>query len=149
MSDRQPAPHYYLGIDLGGTNIKCGVVDNHGQPLSAVSVETQAERGPEFGLENIISAGRQAVEQSGVSWDEIDAVGLGSPGTMDLEAGVLLDPPNLSGWNDYPIRKRLAESLARPTVLHNDASAAAYGEFWVGAGPGARSPGVFTPRTAR
>jgi glucokinase len=144
MSDGPPAPRYYLGIDLGGTNIRSGVVDDLGNPLSAVSVETQADRGPEVGLDNLVAVGRQAVEQSGVSWDQIAAVGLGSPGTMDLEAGMLLDPPNLPGWNDFPIRKRLADRLARPTVLENDANAAAFGEFWVGGGRGTRSLVMFT-----
>jgi glucokinase len=144
MSDRPLAPPYYLGIDLGGTNIKSGVVDDQGRPLSAVSIKTQAERGPELGLDNLVAVGHQAVEQSGVSWDEVAAVGLGSPGTMDLEAGVLLDPPNLPGWTDLPIRKLLAGRLARPIVLYNDASAAAYGEYWVGGGRGTRSLVMFT-----
>lgn len=135
---------YYLGIDLGGTYIKSGVVDDDGRPFSSVSVPTNADRGPVAGLEAIALAGRRAVEASGLTWEEIRAVGLGSPGTMDIAGGMLLDPPNLPGWVNWPIRDRLAKSLGRPTVLQNDANAAAYGEFWAGAGRGARSMVMFT-----
>jgi glucokinase len=126
------------------SNIKSGVVDDEGNPLTAVSAETIADRGPEFGVDNLVAVGRQAVEQSGVSWDQIAAVGLGSPGTMDLDAGMLLDPPNLPGWNNLPIRKLLADRLMRPTVIQNDANAAAYGEYWVGRGRDSRSLVMFT-----
>jgi glucokinase len=138
-----PSP-YYLGIDLGGTNIKSGVVDDHGCALSAISVETEAERGPEVGLNNLVEAGHRAVEASGVSWDQIAGVGLGSPGTMDLGAGMLLEPPNLPGWDNLPIRQLLSERLKKPTVLQNDGNAAAYGEYWSGAGKGAHSLVMFT-----
>jgi glucokinase len=133
-----------LGIDLGGTNIKSGVVDDDGKPLSSVSLETEAERGPDVGINNLAEAGRRAVSASGLSWDEIRGVGLGSPGTMDLPSGMLLEPPNLPGWNQLPIRDRLGEQLGKPTVLQNDANAAAYGEYWAGAGRNTRSLVMFT-----
>jgi glucokinase len=135
---------FFLGIDLGGTNIKSGVVDDDGRPISSVSIETQAERGPEQGIENIAEAGRLAVTQSGLAWADIAAVGLGSPGTMDIPAGVLLDPPNLPGWTNLPIRDLLAEKIRKRTVLQNDANAAAYGEYWVGAGKKTQSLVMFT-----
>jgi glucokinase len=144
MSAEGFRPPFYLGIDLGGTNIKSGVVDDDGRHLSAVSVKTEAERGPEAGLAHLAEAGRRAVEASGVGWDAILGVGLGSPGTMDIQSGMLLDPPNLPGWTDLPIRDRLAEALGKPTVLQNDANAAAYGEFWAGAGRDATSLVLFT-----
>jgi glucokinase len=137
-------PPYYLGIDLGGTNIKSGVVDDEGRPLSFDHIETEANLGPEVGLDHLAEIARRAVAASGLSWDEIAAVGLGSPGTMDIPAGMLLDPPNLPGWVNWPIRQKLAERLGKPTVLQNDANAAAYGEFWVGAGRHAESLVLFT-----
>ncbi len=81
---------------------------------------------------------------SGLSWDDIVAVGLGSPGTMDIPAGMLLDPPNLPGWVNLPIREQLSQALGRPTVLQNDANAAAYGEYWAGAGRNTKSLVLFT-----
>jgi glucokinase len=144
MSAEGRRPPYYLGIDLGGTNIKSGVVDDHGQPVSSVSIETNAERGPEAGLASLAEAGRKAVAASGLRWDDIVAVGLGSPGTMDIQAGLLIDPPNLPGWDHLPIRQLLQDELKKPTVLQNDANAAAYGEFWAGAGREVDSLVMFT-----
>jgi glucokinase len=144
MSDVRYSPPFFVGIDLGGTNIKSGVVDNEGRSLSSVSIETHAEKGPVAGVDRLVAAANKAVEASGIKWDRIAAVGLGSPGTMDLEAGMLLDPPNLPGWDNFPIRQRLAERLQKPTALQNDANAASYGEFWVGAGKGGRSLVMFT-----
>ena len=63
---------------------------------------------------------------------------------MDLEAGMLLDPPNLPGWDNFPIRQRLADRLKKPVTFQNDANAASYGEFWVGAGKDDRSLVMFT-----
>ena len=137
-------PPFYLGVDLGGTNIKSGVLDDEGRALSSVSRPTEADRGPEVGLENLVDAARRAVEASGVPWTQIRGIGLGSPGTMDIQKGVLLEPPNLPGWNQWPIRDKLAERLGRPTILQNDANAAAYGEYWVGAGRGTNSLVMFT-----
>jgi glucokinase len=139
-----PAPPFFLGIDLGGTNIKSGVVDNNGRPLSSVSLPTHADAGPVVGLDNLVAAGELAVKESGLTWDQIAAVGLGSPGTMDLPAGMLLDPPNLPGWSNLPIRQLLSTRLTKPTVLQNDANAASYGEYWTGAGREAHSLVMFT-----
>lgn len=141
-SDRRSP--FYLGIDLGGTNVKSGVVDDTGHSLSSVSIETHANRGPQKGVATLAEAGRLAVSESGLSWDEIAAVGLGSPGTMDIAAGMLLEPPNLPGWNHFPLRDELAQLLKKPTVLQNDANAAAYGEYWAGAGKGVTSLVLFT-----
>jgi glucokinase len=137
-------PPYFLGIDLGGTNIKAGAVDDGGRPLSFVHIQTEARLGPQAGLDHLTEIARRAVEASGLSWDEIALVGLGSPGTMDIRGGMLLDPPNLPGWVNLPIRQQLADRLKKPTVLQNDANAAAYGEFWVGAGRDIESLVLFT-----
>lgn len=130
---------FYVGVDVGGTNIKAGVVDDEGRPMSHVSVPTEAARGPAVGLDNIVRAAELAIAQSGAARGDLCGVGLATPGTMDIPAGLLIDPPNLPGWTDFPIRDRLARRLGIPTVLQNDANAAAYGEFWAGAARDARS----------
>jgi glucokinase len=144
MTDARISPPFFLGIDLGGTNIKSGVVDDQGRALSSVSVNTQAEEGPRVGLDNLVAAGNRAVKASGCGWAQIAAVGLGSPGTMDIDGGMLLDPPNLPGWNNLPIRQLLSERLKKPVVLQNDGNAAAYGEYWAGAGKNTHSLVMFT-----
>jgi glucokinase len=144
MSAVRYSPPFFVGIDLGGTNIKSGVVDNEGRSLSSVSIQTRAENGPIAGVDSLAAAANKAVAESGIKWDRIAAVGLGSPGTMDLSAGMLIDPPNLPGWDNFPIRQRLADRLQKPTTFQNDANAASYGEFWVGAGKECRSQVMFT-----
>lgn len=140
MNTSTRTPPFYLGVDVGGTNIKVGVVDDAGHPLSKTSLPTEPKRGPEAGLETMAAAGQQALAQAGLSWGNIRGVGLATPGTMDIPAGLLLEPPNLGPlWYNYPIRDRLAERLGIQTVLQNDANAAAYGEFWGGRAREARS----------
>jgi glucokinase len=122
----------FLGIDLGGTNIKAGVVDQDACVLSSATVATEAAKGPTHGVQQIIHAARQAVSEAGLTLQDITAVGLATPGTMDIPGGMLLDPPNLPGWNNFPIRDLVARDLGCPTILQNDANAAAYGEYWAG-----------------
>ena len=137
-------PPFYLGIDLGGTNIKCGVVDDEGRPLSSLSVPTRADRGPSAGADTLAEAGRQAVERSGVSWGKIAGIGLGSPGPMDIPAGKLIHPSNLPSWGEFALQHEVSERLGRPVTFQNDANAAAYGEFWTGAGKDVESLVLFT-----
>jgi glucokinase len=139
MSLQNVRAPFYVGIDVGGTNIKAGVVDDVGRSLSHVSAPTEAARGPEIGLENIAQAAEMAIAESGLQREALRGVGLATPGTMDIPTGFLLDPPNLPGWINFPIRDLLAKRLNLPTVLQNDANAAAYGEFWAGKAKEARS----------
>lgn len=132
-------PPYYAGIDVGGTNIKAGVVDTDGTPLGKASVPTEAIKGPENGIANIKHAFDLALAQAGLKIGDIKGAGLATPGTMDIPGGMLLEPPNLPGWNYFPVRQRTEEILGIPTVLQNDANAAAYGEFWAGAAKEAHS----------
>jgi glucokinase len=130
---------FWLGVDVGGTNLKAGVVDDRGAPLSQVIRPTEAGRGPEVGIDNIVQTLETAISQCGLGRDDIAGVGLATPGTMDIPAGMLLDPPNLPGWKNVPIRQLVSDRVGLPTILQNDANAAAYGEFWAGAARDARS----------
>lgn len=125
---------FYLGVDLGGTNIKAGVVDDRGRPLSSVSRPTEAQNGPEEGVQRICQTARTAVLESKLTLEDIQAVGVGSPGPMDLKEQIIINPHNLPGWLNLPLAKLVGEHLGLPAVLQNDANAAAFGEFWVGAG---------------
>lgn len=132
-------PPFYAGLDVGGTNIKAGVVDSEGTPLGKASVPTEAIKGPENGVANIKVALDLALRNAGLTINDLRGAGLATPGTMDIRAGMLLEPPNLPGWNYFPVRQRTEEVLGIPTVLQNDANAAAYGEFWAGAAKEAHS----------
>jgi glucokinase len=130
---REEAP-FYVGVDVGGTNIKVGVVTNQGSTLAYRSVPTEADLGPDHGIERIITTIEETVRESGLTLADIRAIGLATPGTMDIPAGLLIDPPNLPGWRNVPIRQRVADCFGLPTTLQNDANAAAFGESWIGAG---------------
>jgi len=130
---------FYLGIDVGGTNIKAGIVTDVGSPVAKASLPTHADRGIEHGLEVIFRTVEAALANGKLDLAQIQAIGLATPGTMDIPGGWLLEPPNLPGWWHVPIRDKVGAHFQKPTVLQNDANAAAYGEFWVGAARDAHS----------
>jgi glucokinase len=135
----------YVGLDVGGTTMKAGVVDDDGRPFGPpVSLSTEAHRGQEFGLERMCETIRRAVESVRVSWERVAAIGVATPGLMDIPAGIILDPPNLRPWKNVPVRQYVHDKFKVPTAFQNDANAAAYGELWAGAGRGARSMVLFT-----
>lgn len=127
-------PPLYVGVDVGGTGIKLGIVDDQGQTLAYRRIATLAERGPEDAVARIAEAVEQLLAGVGALGAQVRAIGLGTPGTMDIPAGMLVDPPNLPRWAHFPIRDRLAEATGYPVVFSNDAAAAAFGEFWLGSG---------------
>ncbi len=141
--DEAQAP-FFAGIDLGGTNIKVGVVDDLGRPLSWLKIPTESQRGPDEGARRMAEAVREAARQAGIEYRELVGAGLGSPGTMDIPAGMLLEPHNLPGWYHFPIRERVSQYAELPVTFVNDANAAAYGEFWVGTGRDFHSMVLFT-----
>jgi glucokinase len=135
---------YFVGVDVGGTNIKGGVVDDAGRPLSSVSLETEAARGQEHGLKRMAETVEQAVSAAKLTIADVAAIGIATPGTMDIPAGLILDPPNLKPWRNVPVRQYIADRFMKPTAFQNDANAAAFGEYWSGAGRGTHSMVLFT-----
>ncbi len=138
-----PAP-LFVGLDVGGTAMKAGVVDDSGKPLGSVSLPTEAHRGQEFGLERMCESIRQAVAAGNLKMSDIVAIGVATPGTMDIPAGVILDPPNLKPWRHVPVRDYVQKKFKLPTAFQNDANAAALGEYWAGAGRDVHSLVLFT-----
>ncbi len=135
---------FFAGIDLGGTNVKVGVVDDLGRPLSWLTIPTEPENGPEDAAARMGRAVAEAAEKAGLKPTDLARVGLGSPGTMDIPAGELIHPVNIKGWDHFPIRDRVAEHCRLPVAFANDGGAAAYGEFWVGSGRDFNSMVLFT-----
>lgn len=124
----------YAGIDLGGTNIKSALVDDEGRLLAFHTEPTHAERGPEDTAARMGGTVHALAAQAGIAAADIARVGLGTPGPQDLAAGIILRAGNLPGWDNFPVRDRVAAHCGRPVTFANDANAAAYGEFWVGSG---------------
>src|SRR3954453_5941829 len=87
---------------------------------------------------------REAVTSAGLRLDQMAAIGVATPGTMDIPAGIILDPPNLKPWKNVPVRQHVQDTFRLPTAFQNDANAAAYGEYWLGAGRGVHSLVLFT-----
>jgi glucokinase len=87
---------------------------------------------------------RRAVAAAGLTMDRIAAIGVATPGSMDIPAGLILDPPNMKPWRNVPVRQFIADTFRLPTAFQNDANAAAYGEFWAGAGKDFRSMVLYT-----
>lgn len=144
MSEHADSNTIFLGIDVGGTNIKSGVVDGAGRVIAKASVPTEAVQGPDHGVGQMAHAAKLALQQAEIAAATIAAVGLATPGTMDIPAGMLLDPPNLPGWDNFPVREKVQQAIGRPTILQNDANAAAYGEYWAGSASDADSLVFFT-----
>ncbi len=138
------APLIWVGLDVGGTSMKGGVIEDGGQVLSSISLPTEAHRGQEFGLERMCETIRAAVKTAGLRLEQIAAIGVATPGTMDIPSGLILDPPNLKPWRNVPVRQHVHEKFRVPTAFQNDANAAAYGEYWIGAGKDAHSMVLFT-----
>ncbi len=134
VSRQEAQPPFFVGVDLGGTNIKIGLVDDLGRTLEYLTVPTAVPEGPEAGAARTGRNVLKIIQEAGLQPSDVKRVGLGTPGTMDIPAGKFLTPFNLRGWEDFPIRDRLAEHCGLPVTFANDAGAAAYGEYWVGSG---------------
>src|SRR2546423_1199726 len=92
-----------LALDIGGTKLAAGVVDEAGRVHSFVVAPSEPERGPDHELPRLFDLGRRAVGESGLEWAEIGAVGIGCGGPLDAARGVLIAPLHLPGWHDVPV----------------------------------------------
>jgi glucokinase len=133
-------PPFYVGIDLGGTSTKVGLVDDLGRPVChSREFATLVENGPQDWIQRVSETTTEMIQSSGLEPTEIARIGLGCPGILDLGTGVMVNPTNFPGWGGFPIRDRLADACGMPVAMANDASAAAYGELWIGSGRGFNS----------
>jgi glucokinase len=135
MHDRD----FVLALDIGGTKVAAGVVGPDGETRSFQVAPSRTERGPEAVLADLFQLGRESVEQSGVPWTEITAVGIGCGGPLDAAEGILLAPPHLPGFRDVPVAALAEKAFERPALLENDGTAAAAAEQRFGAGVGVRN----------
>lgn len=134
---------YYCGIDLGGTNIKAGIVDGEGKLLNKVSIKTRAERAMEEIIHDMGQLAVDAIKDAGLEVKDIEAIGIGSPGTPDNDEGLLVYSSNLP-FNKAPMRKLIREVVDLPVYIDNDANCAAMAEAVAGAGKGAKDSVTIT-----
>ncbi|HEX5013348.1 MAG TPA: ROK family protein [Candidatus Limnocylindrales bacterium] len=129
-----PSERIVLGLDVGGTKLAAGVVTGEGRVLSSVTAPSEAHQGPAAMIARHIELGRQAVSDSGLGRDAIDAIGIACGGPLDSASGVIQSPPNLPGWDEIPLVRMVSDALDCETFVDNDATAGALAEWWFGAG---------------
>ena len=135
----------FVGLDVGGTTMKAAVVTGDGRAAPDVSLDTHPERGQVAGLETMAEAIRKAIAAAGLTLADIAAIGVATPGLMDIELGLIFDPPNLKPWRNVEVPRAISAKFGgKPVAFQNDANAAALGEFWVGAGREFSSMVLFT-----
>lgn len=134
----------FVGIDLGGTNIKVGVFDGEMSLVGKTSVPTNADMGVEAVVASMAKASCDLLKEHGFSLDDVAAVGLGSPGPARYRDGVIEDATNLPKLKNAPIRDMLGDAMGKRVAFANDASVACLGEFAAGAGKGIDDMVFFT-----
>lgn len=134
---------YYVGIDLGGTNIKAGVCDGEGNLLNKLSIKTHAERTEEEIIHDMGKLALDVIKDLGKEVSDIEAIGIGSPGTPDNEEGLLVYSANLP-FNNSPMRKLIRDIVDLPVYIDNDANCAAMAEAVAGAAKGTKDSVTIT-----
>jgi glucokinase len=125
-----------LGIDIGGTKLALALGDETGKILRRVRRPTDSSGRPEEDLARVAEDARRLLSEAGVARDEVAAIGISAPGPVDVERGLLIDPPNLPGWGTVPVVSLVEGALGGPVAIENDANAAALAEWRFGAGRG-------------
>ena len=112
-----PGQQKFVGLDVGGTTMKAAVVDDAGKPLSAPAVlDTRPELGQDLGLETMCEAIRRAIAAAKLQMKDVAAIGVATPGLMDIKGGLILDPPNLKPWKNVPFA-RIEKAFGKPTAF--------------------------------
>jgi len=134
----------FVGIDVGGTNIKIGLFNAELKLLSKTSVTTDADMGPEIVIDKMARTVRDIVAEAGLSLEDIVAIGIGTPGPAKYSEGIIIRSTNMPKFKNVPICKMLNDRLGAPVVFDNDANVACWGEFAVGAGRDVENMVFFT-----
>ena len=139
----------YIGCDLGGTNLRAGIVDpQSGKVSHPHATLTMAREGHDAVMARMGALIEQTIEASDQSKDEIGGIGVGAPGVLDLERGLTLLLPNLPGtWPEIPLRDTISEFTGLPTTLLNDVRSITFGEWRFGAGQGVDTMACFAVGT--
>ena len=127
----------YIGIDVGGTGVQVGVVDKHGHILAKDSFPTGVGRPYQEMIRDMADCTRSAVAKAGLSVEDIQSIGVGSPGLADAKTGNVIFCTNL-GWRDIPLRDEFQRHLDKPVYIDNDATVAGLAESVAGVSAGTR-----------
>ncbi len=130
---------YTIGVDLGGTKILAGVVDENGGVIGSSKKRTQPEDGPEAVLKRIVKTMQEAVEASGIGIQDVKAVGMGAPGVIDMEHAMVVSATNMPGWKNIDVGKVVRQWQNVPVWISNDVRVATFGEQIAGIGKGVKN----------
>lgn len=134
----------FVGIDVGGTNVKIGLFDSNLELISKTSVTTEVEMGPEVVIDKMAKTVENLLAEAGLSLPDIVAVGIGTPGPAKYSEGIIIRSTNMPKFINVPICQMLNDKLGAPIVFDNDANVACWGEYAVGAGKGVKDMVFFT-----
>lgn len=134
---------YYMGIDLGGTNIKAGIVEDTCRILAQSDCPTLSARSPEEVCDDIVKLCGTILKQAGMTWEDIQGIGVGCPGIINPETGMVEYSNNL-GWRNFSMREYLQKQTGKSVQMGNDANVAALGEVYAGSAKGAKSAVIIT-----
>ena len=124
--------NFTIGVDLGGTNLRAAAVDEHGQLLEKITLGTQVSLGRDRVIHDMCDAIQQLAQKHTAS-SKLLGIGVGVPGIIDMETGMVREAVNLPGWVGFPVHAEIEKRLRAPVVLENDGRAATLGEKWSGA----------------
>lgn len=124
---------FAIGVDLGGTNLRIAAVDTNGKVLEKITLGTEVTRGRDRVISEMCSAIQGLATKYRSNTGHLAGIGVGVPGIIEMQTGMVRESPNLPGWQDYPVRQEIEQRLGTHVVLENDANAAALGEKWLGA----------------
>ena len=126
----------YVGVDLGGTNVRSALVDENGKILGSDTRKTLARVSAEAPVVQIVDSITESVRIGGGTLSDVKGIGIGSPGPLDAQEGKILRAGNLPHWINFPLAPVIKERTGVDTYIQNDANVFAYGEWWMGAGRG-------------
>lgn len=135
---------YAVGLDVGGTDIKAGLIGDDGTVAASAVRPTRSSRGAAAVLADMAALADEVIVRSGQDRSSVVGVGIGFPGPLSPSRGVIFKPANLPGFENVPVRDELTRLTGLPATLDNDANVAAYAEFWVGAARDVRDMVMFT-----
>lgn len=130
MANSNPKTDLVVGVDLGGTKILAGVFDLELNLIGTYKISTKPQRGPEGVVDRLARCVEDAIDECDLSLDQVRAIGVGAPGSVDTRAGTVIFAPNLE-WKDVPLAKQLSSRLKRPVAIENDCTSSMIGVYEV------------------
>lgn len=126
---------YAIGVDIGGTNIKLGIISSLGKIIKKTMVDTMGEKGPDVVVSQLKKGISELIQKNNLNGrGKITGIGIGCAGTVNQEKGIVENPPNLAGWDRVPLGSIIRKEFGFNVFIDNDANAAALGEMHFGAG---------------